>query len=51
LRRHLMLYRVFSPRFMLGGLALVIVDVVGIFIALMGTRTSFMSVAEVFGWS
>ncbi|KAF2118881.1 hypothetical protein BDV96DRAFT_487197 [Lophiotrema nucula] len=51
LRRHLMLYRIFSPRFMLGAMALVVVDVVAIFIALGGTRVSFLSVAEVFGWS
>ncbi|KAJ4289783.1 mannose-ethanolamine phosphotransferase gpi13 [Kalmusia sp. IMI 367209] len=49
LRRHLMLYRIFSPRFMMGALVLIIVDVVGIFIAIGGTRMSFLSVAEVFG--
>lgn len=51
LRRHLMLYRIFSPRFMTGALALIVVDVVGIFVALGGTRMSFLSVAEVFGWT
>lgn len=51
LRRHLMLYRVFMPRFMLGGLALLVVDVVVIFVAVGGTRMSFLSVAEVFGWT
>ncbi|KAH7117987.1 hypothetical protein B0J11DRAFT_493971 [Dendryphion nanum] len=50
LRRHLMLYRVFCPRFMAGALVLLVVDVVAIFIAIGGTRPSFLSVAEVFGW-
>ncbi|KAF9731790.1 hypothetical protein PMIN06_010041 [Paraphaeosphaeria minitans] len=49
LRRHLMLYRIFSPRFMMGALVLVIVDVVAIFVAVGGTRMSFLSVGEVFG--
>ncbi|KAK7187214.1 uncharacterized protein CC84DRAFT_1113637 [Paraphaeosphaeria sporulosa] len=49
LRRHLMLYRIFSPRFMMGALVLVIVDAVGIFVAVGGTRMSFLSVGEVFG--
>ncbi|PSN68450.1 hypothetical protein BS50DRAFT_552002 [Corynespora cassiicola Philippines] len=51
LRRHLMLYRIFCPRFMMGALVLVVVDLVGIFVAVGGTRMSFMSVAEVFGWN
>jgi phosphatidylinositol glycan class O len=51
LRRHLMLYRIFSPRFMTGAVALLVVDIVTIFIALFGARTSFLSVAEVFGWN
>jgi GPI ethanolamine phosphate transferase 3 subunit O len=46
-----MLYRIFSPRFMAGAVVLLIVDIVGIFIAIGGTRLSFLSVAEVFGWS
>lgn len=49
LRRHLMLYRVFSPRFMMGALVLVVVDVVAIFIGVGGTRWSFLSIGEVFG--
>lgn len=49
LRRHLMLYRIFSPRFMMGAMVLLIVDVVSIFIAVGGSRMSFLSVAEVFG--
>jgi len=50
LRRHLMLYRIFSPRFMMGALVLVVVEVVSIAVAIGGTRMSFLSVAEVFGW-
>ncbi|KAF2016563.1 hypothetical protein BU24DRAFT_422925 [Aaosphaeria arxii CBS 175.79] len=50
LRRHLMLYRIFSPRFMVGALVLLAVDFVAIFVAIVGTRMSFISVAEVFGW-
>ncbi|KAF2734009.1 hypothetical protein EJ04DRAFT_494192 [Polyplosphaeria fusca] len=51
LRRHLMLYRIFCPRFMMGAVVLVVVDIVSILIAIGGARTSFLSVAEVFGWS
>ncbi|OCL07193.1 hypothetical protein AOQ84DRAFT_342216 [Glonium stellatum] len=51
LRRHLMLYRIFSPRFMASAAVLLVVDAVGIFIAIGGTRLSFLSIAEVFGWS
>ncbi|KAF2710873.1 hypothetical protein K504DRAFT_403843 [Pleomassaria siparia CBS 279.74] len=50
LRRHLMLYRIFCPRFMGGAVVLLIVDVVGIFMAVGGTRLSFLSIGEVFGW-
>lgn len=50
LRRHLMLYRIFSPRFLMGGLLLIVVDLVGIFFALGGARWSFLSVGEVFGF-
>ncbi|MCJ1462519.1 mannose-ethanolamine phosphotransferase gpi13 [Pseudocyphellaria aurata] len=50
LRRHLMLYRIFSPRFMVGAAVLMVVDLVGVFIALGGVRWNFLSVAEVFGW-
>ncbi len=50
LRRHLMLMRVFSPRFMLGATVLLVVDLVGILVAVGGTRWSFLSVAKVFGW-
>lgn len=50
LRRHLMLYRIFSPRFMTGAAVLLVVDVIGIVVAIGGVRCNFASVAEVFGW-
>lgn len=50
LRRHLMLYRIFSPRWMLGSVVLLTVDVVGIVVGLWGARMSMLSVAEVFGF-
>ena len=50
LRRHLMLYRIFSPRFMTGTAALLVVDLVGLSIALLGFRINTLSVAAVFGW-
>lgn len=50
LRRHLMLYRIFFPRFMTGAVVLLVVDVVCVFVALVGARTGFLSVGEVFGW-
>lgn len=50
LRRHLMLYRIFSPRFMTGAVVLLIVDIVGISVAIGSVRWNFLSVAEVFGW-
>lgn len=51
LRRHLMLYRVFMPRFMLGAVVLAVVDVVAIAVGLWGVRMSMLSVAEVFGFA
>ncbi|KAF2205418.1 hypothetical protein GQ43DRAFT_407499 [Delitschia confertaspora ATCC 74209] len=51
LRRHLMLYRIFSPRFMMGAVGLLVVEIVAIFISIGGVRNSFLSVAEVFGWA
>ncbi|PGH31283.1 phosphatidylinositol glycan, class O [[Emmonsia] crescens] len=51
LRRHLMLYRIFSPRFMMGALVLGVVDVVVMFVSVAGVRWSTISVGEVFGWS
>lgn len=50
LRRHLMLYRIFSPRFMMGAAVLGVVDVVVTLAAVGGLRWSTMSVAEIFGW-
>ena len=50
LRRHLMLYRVFSPRFMVAAVALLVVDLIGILIAFVGVRCNFISIAEAFGW-
>ncbi|VUC20513.1 unnamed protein product [Clonostachys rosea] len=51
LRRHLMLYRVFNPRFMMGALLLLVVDVLGIWVALLGVRGNTLSVGEVFGFA
>jgi len=51
LRRHLMLYRIFNPRFMTGAAALLVVDLVGILVSLGSLRWNFASIAEVFGWN
>ncbi|KAK4135394.1 hypothetical protein BT67DRAFT_461713 [Trichocladium antarcticum] len=51
LRRHLMLYRVFSPRFMTAAALLLVVDVVGIVVALAGVRVNTVAISEVFGWA
>lgn len=51
LRRHLMLYRIFCPRFMLGAAVLGVVELFAIFIGLgLGVRANTLSVTEVFGW-
>ncbi|KAK5076991.1 mannose-ethanolamine phosphotransferase gpi13 [Lithohypha guttulata] len=50
LRRHLMLYRVFMPRFLMASGVLLIVDLVLIIFALGGTRVTGSSVAEIFGY-
>ena len=50
LRRHLMLYRIFSPRFLTGAAVLLVVDVVGTFVAVGGLRWNTPSVAGTFGW-
>ncbi|KAL2855442.1 hypothetical protein BJY01DRAFT_204140 [Aspergillus pseudoustus] len=50
LRRHLMLFRIFCPRFMMGAATLAVVDVVLIFFSVAGVRWSTLSVAEIFGW-
>lgn len=49
LRRHLMLYRIFSPRFMLGAVVLLIVDVIVALVAVGGVRWNGLAVAEIFG--
>lgn len=51
LRRHLMLFRIFSPRFMTGAAVLLVVDLVGILVSIGSLRWNFASIAEVFGWS
>ncbi|KAI0017327.1 GPI ethanolamine phosphate transferase 3-like protein [Xylariomycetidae sp. FL0641] len=51
LRRHLMLYRVFSPRFMMAAAVLLTVDLVGIAVTLLGVRTNALSIGEVFGFA
>jgi GPI ethanolamine phosphate transferase 3 subunit O len=50
LRRHLMLFRVFCPRFMMAGALLVVVDVLGVGMALAGVRSNTLAVGEVFGY-
>ncbi|KAL4918061.1 hypothetical protein BDW62DRAFT_182272 [Aspergillus aurantiobrunneus] len=50
LRRHLMLYRIFNPRFMLGAIVLGVVDVVMILFSIAGVRWSTLSVGDIFGW-
>ncbi|KAL8734545.1 MAG: hypothetical protein Q9166_001445 [cf. Caloplaca sp. 2 TL-2023] len=51
LRRHLMLYRIFSPRFMTGATVLLVLDFIGIFVAVGGFRWNMISVNQVFGWA
>ncbi|KAF5025875.1 hypothetical protein F66182_2044 [Fusarium sp. NRRL 66182] len=51
LRRHLMLYRVFSPRFMLAATVLLVIDLVTIFVTMTGLRSNTLSLGEVFGWA
>ncbi|MCJ1285560.1 mannose-ethanolamine phosphotransferase gpi13 [Xylographa opegraphella] len=50
LRRHLMLYRIFSPRFMTGAAVLLVVDLVGALVAVGGYRWNVVAINEVFGW-
>lgn len=50
LRRHLMLYRVFMPRMLLAIAGVLMVEVVGTCVALVGLRWSIGSVGDVFGW-
>ncbi|KAL9583878.1 MAG: hypothetical protein Q9203_004896 [Teloschistes exilis] len=51
LRRHLMLYRIFCPRFMTGAATLMVIDLVGILVAIGGFRWNLTSVNQVFGWA
>ncbi|KAL9028353.1 MAG: hypothetical protein Q9196_003271 [Gyalolechia fulgens] len=51
LRRHLMLFRIFCPKFMTGAVALILVDVICIFVAIGGYRWNITSVSQVFGWA
>ena len=50
LRRHLMVYRVFGPRFMMGAAVLAVVELVAIVIAIGGTRWTLLAVGDVFGY-
>jgi GPI ethanolamine phosphate transferase 3 subunit O len=51
LRRHLMLYRIFCPRFMMGAAVLTVVEFFVIIVALgLGARANTLSVTQVFGW-
>ncbi|EXJ87609.1 phosphatidylinositol glycan, class O [Capronia epimyces CBS 606.96] len=50
LRRHLMLYRVFMPRYLMACAVLLIVDMVLVVAALAGVRVVGLSVGEVFGY-
>ncbi|KAF4984156.1 hypothetical protein FZEAL_601 [Fusarium zealandicum] len=51
LRRHLMLYRVFCPRFMIAGVVLIVLDLVAILVTLAGLRSNTLALSEVFGWA
>ncbi|CEJ90176.1 Putative Phosphoethanolamine transferase class O [[Torrubiella] hemipterigena] len=51
LRRHLMLYRIFNPRFMVAAVMLIIVDLSVILFTLTGIRSNTLAVAEVFEWA
>jgi phosphatidylinositol glycan class O len=50
LRRHLMLYRIFCPKFMTAAVVLLVVDTVGLVVALVGVRWNTVKVGETFGW-
>ena len=49
LRRHLMLYRIFSPRFLTGAAALFVVEIIGLSVVLFGIRQNTLSVAAIIG--
>ncbi|WVQ78774.1 hypothetical protein IAT38_000865 [Cryptococcus sp. DSM 104549] len=48
LRRHLMVWKVFAPRFMMAGVTLVVVDV-GVLLALVGLRVTGWKINKTFG--
>ena len=50
LRRHLMLHKIFSPRFMLSGIVLLVMDIIVSLVAVGALRWNMMAVAEVFGY-
>ncbi|WPH04038.1 Hypothetical protein R9X50_00692200 [Acrodontium crateriforme] len=50
LRRHLMLYRVFMPRMLVAIINLLLVEIFGAFVAVLGLRWSIVSVGDIFGW-
>ncbi|PWY82960.1 phosphoethanolamine N-methyltransferase [Aspergillus heteromorphus CBS 117.55] len=50
LRRHLMLYRIFCPKFMMGAAVLGVMDIVLIVFSVAGVRFSTLSVGDIFGW-
>lgn len=50
LRRHLMVYRIFCPRWMLGAATMLVVEVVGVVVGVGGVRWSVGSGAGLFGW-
>ncbi|KAH8171990.1 type I phosphodiesterase / nucleotide pyrophosphatase domain-containing protein [Sarocladium implicatum] len=51
LRRHLMVYRIFTPRFMMAALVLVVLDIIVIAVSLVGFRSNTLAISEVFGWA
>jgi phosphatidylinositol glycan class O len=50
-RRHLMLFRVFGPRFMMAAVVLVVVELAVLVVALAGVRVNMANVSELFGWA
>jgi phosphatidylinositol glycan class O len=50
LRRHLMLYRIFMPRFLLGGVTLLTAELVAVLAGVGAVRWNGLSVGEVFGY-
>jgi len=50
LRRHLMLFRIFNPRFMTGAAVLMVVELITIVVSLIGFRTNMLGVTEIFQW-